>query len=120
MALTHKITQRIELAREPGQWVQVRMPSMAIKEAAREARMKRAIAMVQDMDLGKLRSLQAEQNQDSGPEYDWQTILVGCITAWSYPEPVTAENVADLDEHTVDVLMAELLPKADPGDPKAA
>lgn len=119
MALTHKITQRIELAREPGQWVQLRMPSMAIKEAAREARMKRAIAMVEGLDLAKLRSLQAEQT-DSGPDYDWRTLLAACITAWSYPEPVTAENVADLDEHTVDVLMAELLPKADPGDPKAA
>ncbi len=120
MALTHRITRRIDLAREPGQWVEVRMPSMAIKEAAREARMKRAIAMVEGMDLGRLRSLQADQKQEDGPEYDWRTILVGCITAWSYEDPASAANIAELDEHTVSVLMAELLPKAESGDPKAA
>ena len=36
------------------------------------------------------------------------TLLQTCITAWSYPEPVTPENIADLDVETAQVVARAL------------
>ena len=43
------------------------------------------------------------------------TLLQQCITAWSYPDPVTPENIADLDVQTAQVVAQALgtTPEAD-------
>lgn len=110
MALTHRIVKRVELEHEPGQWIQVRMPSLAILDRARQARSRQAIELVAGIDLSQLRPSASQASAASEPDYDWQVLLSGCILAWSYEDSVTPENVAELDAVTVRVLMAELVP----------
>ena len=80
MALMSKATKRVELTHEPGQWIDVRLPSFY---------------MVQHTaDL----------------TYDWPKLFESCIKAWSYEEPVTPENILELDVSTVSLLIEELFP----------
>ncbi len=119
--LTHKVTKRVDLPNEPDGWIEVRMPSLAILDKAREARSRKAIQLVQGMDLAQLKGLTTErQEQETGADYDWQTLLQECVTAWSYAEPVTAENVAELDEPSVAAVLAVLLPRETEADRKNA
>ena len=78
MALTGKIIKRVELPHEPGQWITVRMPSMLIFDQALEG------------------------------DHRWLTFLTACIQEWSYEEPVTPDNIGELDPETVRVLSAAL------------
>ena len=112
MPLTHKVITRIDLPHEPGAWIEVRMPSMSIRDAAKEARSKRAIAMIASMP-------QLPRQDTGGPaveldvmdEYDWTVLLTACILLWSYPEQVTPENVGELDPETVRYLVNQLIPR---------
>lgn len=109
MALTNRIVRRVDLPHEPGQWVEIRMPSLGILDRAREVRSRRAIEMVAGIDLSQIKGASGERPARSGAEFDWLTLLAGCITAWSYADPVSAENVGELDEVTVSVLVEALL-----------
>lgn len=120
MALTNKVTKRVELPHEEGQWIQVRMPGLLILDRAREARSRQAIKMMSGIDLAQLQTFKREATEDTGPDYDWQTLLTACITAWSYEDKVTPDNVAELDEQTVNAVMAALVPKPTEGDRKNA
>ena len=80
MALTSKIEIKVDLPHEPGEWITLRMPS---------------VSMMAGLDL--------EQAIESTI-----TVLQQCVKAWSYAEPVTPDNVADLDLETVRVLEAVL------------
>lgn len=120
MALTNKLTKHIDLTHEPGEWIEARMPSYAILDRARQTRQKRALALMADVDLEKLRGLAGDQEREAGSEYDEQTILAACVVAWSYPEPVNAENVGELDEATAKAVLAVLLPVETEADRKNA
>jgi len=117
VALTHRLTKRIDLPHEEGQWIEARMPSLAILDRAKEAKSRRAIAMMEGIDLRALQGLTGDQRTDT-PDYDPLTLLQACITGWSYEDPVTADNVAELDEVTVGVVMRALLPQEDTGERK--
>ena len=110
MALTHRGTKRIDLEHEPGQWLDVRMPSLAILDRARVAQMRRTIEMMSGLDIAALKDLQSDNQTSNAPDYDWLTLLGACVTAWSYDEPVTPANVAELDGVTVKAVLAALLP----------
>lgn len=77
--LTHKIVRRIELEHEPGAWIEARSPSVAIMAQAHEA------------PSVLIATLQA------------------CILAWSYEDPVTPENVAELDPETATAVWRALM-----------
>ena len=111
MPLTHKITRKFELPNEPGEWVEVRLPSLAILDRAREARSRKAIQMMAGIDFSQLKSFTPEgQTATWDATYDWQTLLIDCILAWSYPDPLTRENIGELDEVTVKLLVNVLVP----------
>ena len=77
--LTNKVVKRVELPHEPGEWVEVRMPSMLIMDKASDA------------------------------AHPWMGLLEACILSWSYEEPPTAEAISELDSETVHVLNRALL-----------
>ncbi len=83
--LTNKVLTRVELPQEPGEWIEVRAPSFFI---------------VQDC-IG-----------DEGT--DWLKMFVKCITAWSYPDEVTPDNISELDTGTVTLLIGQLTSRQGP------
>ena len=91
--LTSKHIKQIDIPNEPGEWVKVRMPSLGIIQGAQ----RHAPGDVTD--------------QDVRASYAVIPLLQACVLSWSYEEPVTPENVADLDPQTaaalVNALMAE-------------
>lgn len=110
MALMHKVAKRIDLEHEPGAWIEARLPSQSILERARQAQSRKAIQMMAGIDLSLFRGFSTVERTEDAPEYDWLTLLQSCIVAWSYPDPVTAENIAELDAVSVAAVMAALLP----------
>lgn len=121
MALTNRVVKRIDLAHEPGQWLEVRLPSMAILDRARQARSRQAMEMMAGMDLSHFRDLRPQEPTASAePDYDWQTLLASCLLAWSYDAPVTPENVAELDLATVRAALAVLVPQDSEAEQKNA
>ena len=80
MAITSKLTRRVELPHEPGEWIEVRMPSLRILHGA----------------------------QDEDQYKGMMCMLSACITGWSYDEPVTEDNVWELDPKTAGVVLGEL------------
>lgn len=117
MALTHKVTTRIDLPHEPGQWIEARLPSKLILDRAEQARQRRAAQMARDFGADMFQALRgltvdaAEREAAPGDSVDWYTLLTDCITAWSYDEPVSADAIGGLDAETVDVVLAALLPR---------
>lgn len=120
MALTNLATKRVDLPHEPGQWLTVRMPSLHILDDAKQAQARKAFQLMAGVDLSQLKGLNSDRPAQAGPDYDWLTLLRRCVTAWSYPEPLTPDNLAELDAETVQVVMAALLPAESEGDRKNA
>jgi hypothetical protein len=118
MALTNKTSNRIDLPHEQGQWIEARMPSLVILDQAHEVSTRKALKRVEGMDLAALKGLTPAAQANSEPDYDWQTLLTACITAWSYEEPVTPANIAELDKVTVDAVIAVLVSSETEGERK--
>lgn len=112
MALTHRIVKHIELAHERGEWIEVRMPSLSILDRARQAKARQAIEMMAGMDLSRYKDLAPSESRESkaSDTFDAHTLLSACILSWSYADPVTPDNVAELDGVTVEAVLAELVP----------
>ena len=92
--LTNKLLRRVELEHEPGAWIEVRAPSFAIMRE-----------VWHDGDINELLALQR------------------CVTAWSYEEPATPENILELDGLTVQAVLGaiyELIPRAAEKHPDGA
>ena len=119
--LTKHATIRLELPHEPGEWVEVYPLSGRRLREARKAREEAAmqVAMKQVSVLGAdlMAAVQATRTNQATTEtapaavedYDADTILRSSIAAWSYDEPVTDENVDDLDSVTQNYIVQELL-----------
>ena len=97
--------------------VEIRELSGRILREARDARATQSIRKVVELgDAFKaLRDIQAEAFRDPaalptpGDSYDVDVLLHAAIVGWSYPEPVTTENIDDLDETTEQVVIEALL-----------
>lgn len=87
--LTSKVVRRVDLEKEPGEWVEVRMPSMLILD-------------------------QVFSQKESSVGYGWNYLLEQCVLRWSYKEKVTPENIADLDQATVQQITAVLFGETSP------
>ena len=126
--LTSKVKSRIDLPHEPGEWIEARMPSAIILDQARQMHTASAIKLTAGVDRETLALLTASAPTTNGAtvqrairdEYDQITLLRACITAWSYPEPVTPDLIGDLDEQTVNVVLAALLPREPEAERKNA
>ena len=81
--LTNKVIKRVELPHEPGEWVEVRMPSMLIMDTS------------------------------SDQPHTWLALMVACIQAWSYDEPVSPETISELDAETIHILNRALMGGSD-------
>ncbi len=94
--LTNKAIRRVALPHEPGEWIDVRMPSIKILGDAQRQHGDDAIGLT-------------------------LALVVACVTAWSYEDPVTADNVQELDGETARLVAETLMgtatapvPDADP------
>ena len=88
--LTNRIEKQVDLEHEPGEWIRVRMPS---------------VAMLADVD--RTDGLKATID-----------VLKLCILSWSYDAEVTPENVGELDVVSVQALEAVLFPAQNEADRK--
>ncbi len=125
--LTKAITKRIELAHEPGEWIEVRPLSWRDLQGSRDEHSQTAIKKALDLGsaLNGLSEMAAAQKKDAEPTnpkiedtYDVGYLLHRAIVDWSYGEPVTEEAVDSLDQTTVDVVLDDLLPKTSEADQK--
>ena len=86
--LTNLIKKRIELPNEPGQWIEIRRPSIAIYQ------------------------------EFSASDFNTLVLLQHCVTSWSYEAECTAENIAELDPETAGILANEIVWKDTEEDQK--
>ena len=128
--LTKSVTKRIELGHEPGDWIEVRPLSWRDLEGAKDRHQNQLMARAADLGdaLKALQGLSSDQQaaaqkeaaakQNPSDLYDVGYLLHRAIVDWSYGEPVTEEAIDSLDQQTVDVVLAELLPKTSEADLK--
>jgi len=83
MALTNKVEMTVELPHEPGEWIRIRQPS--------------AFMLARSSEIESIAESTA-------------VLLEQCILAWSYPEPVTRENIEELDSASVRAIKDVLFP----------
>ena len=116
--LTGSLTQTVPIPHEPGETMTFKRPSWRDLDLARQARSREAISNLRGLG-DVLRELQSPESQtkaataaaDPTNDYDRATLLGRCLVAWSYPDPVTPETIASLDEQTAAWAMAEIVPK---------
>ena len=114
MALTKRLTRKIDIPHEPGEHLTIRQLGWRDLEAARQAQQRAAMRNVKDMGGDVLKVLRDARGQaeiaqaDADPltAYDLGTLLHFGITGWSYtddegkPVPVTPDTIDQLDEKT--------------------
>lgn len=83
MALTSQHVKRLDIPHEEGQWVEVRTPSL---------RMLHEMSKFDDTYEGMVK------------------MIAGCVTAWSYGDTITEEQVWDLDAETAGFIGKALNP----------
>jgi len=110
----NKVT-RLDIPHEPGQWVEVALLTgleMDEAEGAAEDRVLNKYGKNVDI-FAKIAKLDVDSGERPTPEphteYDALTVLRYGVRAWSYPEPVTPENLEALDVATRDFLHREIV-----------
>lgn len=128
--LTSKHVDRLMLPHEPGQWIEVKPLSGAEIRLCQRIHLQRLFEAEADYPEKVTKLLQEGQRvrreleAEFGPaaptparataavdEYDIPTALNIAIKGWSYSEPVTPENIAELDHVTEEFLVKHLLPQ---------
>jgi hypothetical protein len=120
MGVVSKITKRIDVPSESGQWIEIRMLSWLTLDKARKERLK-DIAGMSDVFAafrtlaanGAIESAKTVADDDPMEAYDKRTLLGHGIAAWSYGDTVNPE---DLDEHTADWAARQILAYTVPGE----
>lgn len=93
MALTKGLVTRVPV--DGGKaWIEVRRPSVRI--------------------MGELQRATLDGSLSGGEQLVF--LMERCITAWSYSDEVTAENIGDLDPETAVLLEQQLLKAAESED----
>jgi hypothetical protein len=112
MGIVSKISKRIEVPEEPGQWIEIRMLSWLTLDKARKERMKELMGMrdlfvlLKDVTAnGAAESVKAAE-QDPLQSFDQLTLLRSGIVSWSYGEGVAPE---ELEEKTAKWAALEIL-----------
>ena len=105
-------TERLEHPDEAGQWVKIRPLLAAELDRAREAQIKRILAVwgdtIKDM-MGPANRERADDLATRVQQFDAEILLNACIVAWSYEAPVNKGNIAKLDGITRDWLVEEVV-----------
>jgi hypothetical protein len=114
--LTSKVTKRLDVPHEPGEYVEIRRLSWRTLQRAQDAQ--KADAYQHVKTLGKegmdaVRDVTPEQiaafRKDHASKYDRHVLLSVGIVAWSYSDKPTDEEVDELDAATADFVVDELL-----------
>jgi hypothetical protein len=115
VALTKKLgTDKVEIPHEAGEWIEFRPltwaeleRSAAIAMEARQAMSLRTTGSLTLEQMNKIdevrksaSSAPVEDEAEDETPLDMATMLHSAIVTWSYEEPVTDENVDDLDPVT--------------------
>jgi len=105
-------TERLEHPDEAGQWVKIRPLLAAELDRAREAQIKRILAVwgdtIKDM-MGPANRERADDLATRVQQFDAGILLTASIVAWSYEAPVNKENIDKLDGVTRDWLVEEVV-----------
>ncbi len=116
MALKKKVTHRVEVPHEPGQWVEFREVGWRTLERARDLRVEKAIKSYRNFGSELLQVITESKEEgtptpavDPKDEYDSTVMLHSSIVAWSYEAAVTQDNIDDLDEVTADWAMGVIV-----------
>lgn len=100
MGICNLITRKLDVPGEDGQWIEVRPLSLQTQytlELAAGVEARAAVAADGNVDLEATESF-AKLSK----------FLQGAIIAWSYPVPVTQENIDDLEQETTLWLSSEI------------
>ena len=125
MGLVRHITKQEEIPHEEGQHMTFRALNWVQRDAAKAARGKAQIADLRDMGAEVMQMFMGLRTEgadtaaaltDPFATYDKRTLLHTGIVGWSYGEPVTPENIDDLDEPTTLWAARRILDLAGVGD----
>lgn len=108
MALVGKVTQRVAIPHETGEWMELRDLSWDTLQKARQRKSTQVLENMRAMGAEMLRELQQtdegavreQAEKDVLAVYDQETVLRFGIAAWSYDAQVSPETIAQLDEDT--------------------
>lgn len=115
------VTERFPIPHEPGEWVELRQLGYIALQKCAAPKEQEALAKARALGAEFLQTVEqlsaadrAKVDAASGDavkaaEYDQAAMLVASISAWSYGEPPTAENIARLDKRTADFIFERCL-----------
>lgn len=114
--LTSNITRRLDVPGEDGAWVQIRkLPWRKLREAS-DAQKEQAYAHVKALGKEGMDAVSqvtpdqiAALKRDPSNQYDTGTLLRAGVTAWSYSEKPTPDEIDDLDAATSSWLVGAIL-----------
>jgi hypothetical protein len=95
-------TERRDVPHEPGQWVEFRTLSGRELDEAEELQTKRAMRLVEGMDLSAIRSAATTQTPEQRDSYNKDTLVKYGVIGCSECEPCSDEDKLKFDGATRD------------------
>lgn len=114
MALVSRITKRVEIPHEPGEWMEFRKLSWKQLEEASDVTSDAMFDKMKKMGgdiISALKSLEEKESQpqNSNAKYDRDTVLQKGIAKWSYSDALNGGTIGLLDEETASWAFDEIL-----------
>lgn len=116
MGVISKITKRLDVPNEPGQWIEIRMLSWLTLDKAKKEKLKEFGALSRTFvqlreaiaanGTAALEEARVAAKSDPVQEFDKLTLLKHGIAAWSYGDEVAPE---DFDEPTAEWAARQIL-----------
>ena len=105
--LTSKITKRLDIPGEEGEWIKIRMLSGTMLELAEETRTKAVLSTIKaaggeafrEVTISREDREEIVRQVDPLNDYDVDTLLRFGIVEWSYPDKLS-KAIDDLDADT--------------------
>jgi hypothetical protein len=114
--LTNLVKKRLDVPKEDGQWIEIRkLPWRKLREAS-ETQQHAAFAFVKTLGkdgMAAVKEVTAEQiaafKANPAASYDPGVLMRSAVTAWSYSDKPTPEQIDDLDPDTASWLVDEIV-----------
>jgi hypothetical protein len=103
VALVSLSRDKVDVPHEPGEWLELQSLSGDALDAARRAKVKSSMSLMEGLDAERIKAMEAvhgsaaEVKPHPRDQYDHTTLLRRSITSWSYSDTV---DVLDLDIKT--------------------
>lgn len=104
-------TERRDVPHEPGQWIEFRTLSGRQLDEAEEAQTRRAVKLVEGIDMSAVRAA-ADNQRTEGQQrdsYDKDTLIKYGVVGWSLDEPCDEVHKLSLDAQTRDWAVSVIL-----------